>query len=50
MMDEHFTRTFAGTFRVTAIAMKDGVHERFLTGKPDIPEIVTTTIFFEQNV
>ena len=36
-------------FGVTAIAMKDGVHERFLQGKLDIPEIVTTTIFFEQT-
>jgi hypothetical protein len=29
--------------------MKDGVHERFLQGKLDIPEIVTTTICFEQT-
>jgi len=36
-------------FGVAAIAMKDGVHERFLQSKLDIPQIVTTTIFFEQT-
>ena len=34
---------------VTTIAMKDGVHERFLQGELDIPEIMRTAVFCKQT-